>query len=92
MHQSYEFYTARAKESAAAAKAAKLDNVRERELRAEKTWRGLAEQARSVAEQRDKIVREKERARAAEEAEECAAEREAASDARDAEEAAGRSS
>ena len=70
MSQSYEFYAARAKEAAAAAKKAVLDNVRDRELRAEKTWRGLAEQARAVAEQRDKIVREKAEARAAEEAQE----------------------
>ncbi|WP_370178455.1 hypothetical protein [Alteriqipengyuania sp.] len=59
MAQSYEFYCARAEEAAAAAKAAKLDKVRERELRAEKTWRGLAEHARGVAEERAKIVREK---------------------------------
>ena len=63
MHQSYEFYIARAKESAAAASAATLANVRDRELRAEKTWRGLAAQAHAVAKQRDKIVREKETAR-----------------------------
>lgn len=68
MSQSYEFYVARAAEAAKAASAAKLDNVRDRELRAEKTWRGLADQARAVAEQRDKIIREKAEARAAEEA------------------------
>ena len=83
MHQSYEFYTARAEESAAAARAATLDNVRTRELRAEKTWRTLAEQARAVSAQREKILRDKERQREAEEAEERAAERAAASDARD---------
>ena len=59
MAQSYEFYCARAEEAAAAAKAAKLDKVRERELRAQKTWLGLAEHARGVAEERAKIVREK---------------------------------
>ena len=59
MAQSYEFYCQRADEAAAAASAAKLDMVRERELRAEKTWRGLAEHARGVAEERAKIVREK---------------------------------
>ncbi|WP_284126249.1 hypothetical protein [Parerythrobacter aestuarii] len=68
MHQSYEFYSARASEAAAAAEAATLDNVRDRELRAEKTWRGLADQARAVAQQREKIVQEKAEARAAEEA------------------------
>lgn len=46
MAQTYEFYSARADEAAARAKEAELENVRERELRAEKSWRGLAEQAR----------------------------------------------
>tara|TARA_R100001129_G_scaffold164290_1_gene130359 strand:+ start:466 stop:684 length:219 start_codon:yes stop_codon:yes gene_type:complete len=59
MAQSYEFYCARAEEAAAAAEAAQLDRVRERELRAEKTWRGLAHHARAVAEERAKIVRDK---------------------------------
>ncbi|MEL7447138.1 MAG: hypothetical protein AAGK02_15230 [Pseudomonadota bacterium] len=54
MAQTYEFYTERADAAAAAAKAATLDNVRERELRSEKTWRGLAEQARKSAEERIK--------------------------------------
>ena len=59
MAQSYEFYCARADEADAAAKAATLDKVRERELRAAKTWRGLAEHARGVAEERAKLVRSK---------------------------------
>ena len=59
MSQGYEFYCARADQAAAAAKAAELANVRERELRAEKTWRGLASQARAVADERAKIVRDK---------------------------------
>ena len=46
MAQSYEFYLERAAQSALAADAAALDNVRERELRAEKSWLVLAEQAR----------------------------------------------
>ena len=33
--------------------------MRERELRAEKTWRALAHQAQAVAVQRVKVVREK---------------------------------
>ena len=49
MSQTYEFYDARANESAAEAKAAALDNVRERALRSEATWRALADQARAVA-------------------------------------------
>jgi hypothetical protein len=60
MSQTFEFYDARANEAAAAAKAATLDNVRERNLRAEKTWRGLADQARKV--QRDREIADAERA------------------------------
>ena len=68
MAQSYEFYCQRADEAAPAASAAKLDMVRERELRAEKTWRGLAEHARGVAEERAKIVRDKAEAATSDEA------------------------
>ncbi len=57
MAQTYEFYNERADESAALADLATLDNVRERELRSEKTWRGLAEQARRTAEERVKADR-----------------------------------
>ena len=59
MSQSYEFYCARADQAAAAADKAELANVRDRELRAEKTWRGLAEHARAVADERAKLVRDK---------------------------------
>ena len=59
MSQSYEFYCARADQAAAAADKAELANVRDRELRAEKTWRGLAEHARAVAEERAKLARDK---------------------------------
>ena len=59
MAETYETCVERAELAAAAARNATLDNVRERELRAEKTWRGLAEKARSVAEQRLKVEREK---------------------------------
>jgi hypothetical protein len=54
MAQTYEFYCERADESAALAERATLDNVRERELRSERTWRGLAEHARTIAEERVK--------------------------------------
>jgi hypothetical protein len=54
MAQTYEFYNERADEAAALALLATLDNVRDRELRSEKTWRGLAEQARKTAEERIK--------------------------------------
>jgi hypothetical protein len=54
MAQTYEFCSERADEAAALAERATLDNVRDRELRSEKTWRGLAEQARKTAEERVK--------------------------------------
>ena len=54
MAQTYEFYNARAEEAAARASEAKLDNVREREERAAKSWRGLAEQARKSVIAREK--------------------------------------
>lgn len=55
MTQGYKFYKERADASAAEAQAATLDNVKERALRAEATWRGLARQARDVADQRAEI-------------------------------------
>jgi hypothetical protein len=48
MSQTYEFYADRAREAAEEAASATLDNVRDRNLRAEKTWSMLAEQARKV--------------------------------------------
>lgn len=57
MSQTYEFYAERAREAAAEAEAATLDNVRDRNLRAEKTWSGLAEQARKVRSDREKAER-----------------------------------
>jgi hypothetical protein len=54
MLHSYEFCSERADEAMALADAATLDNVRSRELRSEKTWRGLAELARNAAEGRVK--------------------------------------
>jgi hypothetical protein len=59
MPATFEFYDARATEAAAAAKEATLDNVRERNLRAEKTWRGLAEQSRKALLVREKQERER---------------------------------
>ena len=54
MSQTFDFYDARAKEAAAEAEAAVLDNVRERALRSAKTWRALADQARRVVVDREK--------------------------------------
>lgn len=76
MAQTYEFYRDRADEAATAAEAAVLDNVRDRELRSEKTWRGLAEQARKVSEDRVK-AEEARSARREAEAEEAEAREEA---------------
>jgi hypothetical protein len=65
MSQSYEFYAERAREAADEAAAATLDNVRERNLRAEKTWSMLAEQARKVRIDREKAEATKAAQRAA---------------------------
>lgn len=59
MLHSYEFCSERADEAQALADAATLENVRMRELRSEKTWRGLAELARSAAEGRVKADQER---------------------------------
>lgn len=67
MAQTFEFYSDRADEAAALAEAATLDNVRERELRSEKTWRALAEQARKTTEERAKVERERASRREADE-------------------------
>ena len=66
MAQTYEFYCERADEAAALAALATLENVRERELRSEKTWRGLAEQARKTTEERIKADAVRAERRAAE--------------------------
>ena len=66
MAQTYEFYSARADEAAARAQEADLDNVREREERAEKSWRGLAEQARKGVIAREKAEAERQAKREAE--------------------------
>ncbi len=56
MSQSFAFYDQRASEAATQAEAATLDNVRERNLRAEKTWRALADQALKVETDRKKAA------------------------------------
>jgi hypothetical protein len=66
MLHTYEFCSERADEALALAEAASLDNVRARELRSEKSWRGLAELARSAAEGRAKADSERAQRRAAE--------------------------
>lgn len=68
MSQNFEFYNARAKEAAVEAKAAKLDNVRERALRSETAWREMADRALQMEQEREvaRIEREKRQAEAAE--------------------------
>ena len=66
MSQTFEFYDTRAREAASEAEKANLSNVKERHLRAEKTWRGLADQARRVALDRAKADSERAARRKAE--------------------------
>jgi len=68
MSQTYEIYAERAREAADEAATATLDNVRDRNLRAEKTWAMLAEQARKVRVDREKAEATKVAQRAAAEA------------------------
>lgn len=68
MSQTFDFYDARAKEAATEAAEATLDNVRDRNLRAEKTWRALAEQARKTVAAREKAGETKRAQRAADQA------------------------
>lgn len=56
MSQTYAFYDQRARDAAAEADKATLDNVRDRNLRAEKTWRALADQAQKVEGDRKKAA------------------------------------
>ena len=69
MAQTFEFYEARATEAAAEAEEAKLVQVRDRALRSEKAWRGMAEQARKTEVERGKAERARVERRAREEAE-----------------------
>jgi hypothetical protein len=52
----HSFYLERAADSRRAAKAATLDNVRERFLLSERTWRDLAARAKRVAAVQAKLV------------------------------------
>ena len=68
MSQNYEFYNTRAKEAAAEAEAATLDNVRERAQRSETAWREMADRAKQMEQEREvaRVEREKRQAEAAE--------------------------
>lgn len=59
MAQSHQFYAERAREAAAEAKTATLDNVRERALRSAMTWRRLALIAKKVARGRERLKSDK---------------------------------
>ncbi|WP_095013087.1 hypothetical protein [Tsuneonella mangrovi] len=66
MNQTFEFYDARASEAAHEAEVATLQNVKERHLRAEKSWRELANQARKLKLDRAKAEYERAARREAE--------------------------
>ena len=68
MSQTFEFYDERARASQEAADTALLDNVRERELRSAKAWRGMADRQLMVDAERIKSDAQR-AARRAEEAE-----------------------
>ena len=70
MSQTFQFYDARAKESAAEASKAELVMVRERAERSAAVWRSLANQAKKVERDRAKaeLIRVERRAAEAEEA------------------------
>lgn len=74
MSQSFAFYDQRARDAAAEAQGSTLDNVRDRNLRAEKTWRALADQAQKVEDDRKKaaVVRQERLDREAADADEWA--------------------
>lgn len=65
MSANHDFYLARAAEARADAAAAKLDNVRERSLRAEAAWTAMADRAARSDRARERLADEKAEAAAA---------------------------
>ncbi|MCB5425856.1 hypothetical protein H0274_11340 [Altererythrobacter sp. CC-YST694] len=59
MALTYEFFLARAQDAANEANLAVLENVRERALRSEAAWRGMADKALKAANGREAALREK---------------------------------
>ena len=55
----HEFYLERAKEARATARAATLDNVRERWLRSEASWKDMAARALRAEKMRVKLIADK---------------------------------
>lgn len=66
MAQTIEFYQERAAEAAEEARNATLKNVRERALRSEAAWQGMADRARVAEAKRARRAEEVARARNAE--------------------------
>ena len=66
MSQTYEFYDQRARAAEAEADKAVLDNVRERELRSAKAWRGMADRQLLIDAERVKTDEARAERRAAE--------------------------
>jgi hypothetical protein len=66
MSQTFEFYDQRAKAAEAAADEAELDNVREREMRSARAWRGMADRQRMIDTERVKADEVRAARRAAE--------------------------
>jgi hypothetical protein len=61
MTQTYEFLIARADEAAIEAETASLDNVKERALRSEEAWRGMADRTLKLTREREKVRLSKQR-------------------------------
>ena len=59
MTAQHEFYLERAKEARATARAATLDNVRERWLRSEASWTEMAARSQRAEKMRAKLIAEK---------------------------------
>ena len=66
MSQTFEFYDERARHAETEAGKALLDNVRERELRSAKAWRGMADRQLMIDAERIKADCERAERRAAE--------------------------
>ena len=66
MSQTFEFYDERARAAETAAGAALLENVREREMRSAKAWRGMADRQLTIDAERVKADKERAERRAAE--------------------------
>lgn len=66
MSQTFEFYDERARAAEGAAELAQLDNVRERELRSARAWRGMADRQLQIDAERAKAEEIRAARRAAE--------------------------